>query len=252
MKSLPLTALAATLALAACNNAPETTDNAAVNVGDAVDLNAAAFNDSAPLVEDVSEATTQAVVVAAVPKLAAGTPAAEAAPRDDAAEIEEEIRAGTGIQRVRYGDGWAWTRGGRTIRTADRDGGNVAYFRRGETNPFFVQRGDRAYAYQGDRPIREFDRDGRTRAPEAERMREASEAVRRAREQRERAEQARETARDRDPKGPGRDRPTATPSPTPSASPTARPPRDRDGRPGWTRPTPSPTPTDRPRRDRDG
>ena len=106
MKPLPLTALVAMLALAACNNAPETTDNAAVNVGDAADLNAAAFNDAAPLVEDVADAATAAVAVAAVPKPAAGAPATETAPLNQAAEIEEDIRAGTGIQRVRYGDGW--------------------------------------------------------------------------------------------------------------------------------------------------
>ena len=157
MKPLPLTALFAMLAVAACNSAPETTNNAQVNVGDAIDVNEAAFNDSAPLVEDVSEGAA-AVAVAAVPKPAAGVPAADAAPLNDAAEIEEEIRGGKGIQRIRHGDGWAWTRSGRIVRTADRDGGNVAYFRRGADRPFFVQRGDRSYAYQDNRPVREFDR----------------------------------------------------------------------------------------------
>ncbi|MEI9927368.1 MAG: hypothetical protein WDN44_06220 [Sphingomonas sp.] len=33
-------------------------------------------------------------------------------------------------------------------------------FRGGEASPFFVQRGDKAFAYQGDRPVRQFDRDG--------------------------------------------------------------------------------------------
>lgn len=260
MKTLPLTALAAVLALGACSKAPETTDNAAVNVADAVDLDNFAEDDT-PLIENAEQASTTAVVVPAVPKPAAGVPAAEAAPLNDASEIESEIRTGRNIQRIRHGDGWAWMRDGGIIRTADRDGSNIAYFRRGADRPFLVQRGERAYAYQDNRPVREFDRDGRGRAPDADRTREATEAARDARDQRERADRARDRARasertrgDR----PGRDRPdatpSATPSPTPSASPTARGPgrdRERDGRPGVTRPSPTPEATDRPRRERD-
>lgn len=247
-KSLPLTALAAALALAACNKAPETTDNAAVNVASAEDLGDVPENDEAPVIEDVSAGTTEAVSVPAVPKPVAGTPAAEAAPLADAGEIEQEIRAGTGIQRVRYGDGWAWTQGGRILRTADRDGKNIAYFRKGESNPFFVQRGDRAFAYQGDKPVREFDHDGRARTPDADRAREAAEAAREASNRRAEAEKAREHARpgnDRDHDNARPDRPHATPSPTPS--PAAH---DRDRNDHGDRP--SPRPTDGQRRDRDG
>lgn len=245
MKPLPLTALAAILALAACNKAPETTDNAAVNAADALELDNVVA-DEAPVIEDADEAT--AVAVPALPKPPAGAPAAETAPLNQATEIEEEIREGRGIQRIRHGDGWAWMRDGRIVRTADRDGRNVAYFRRGEERPFFVQRGEHSFAYDGDRPTRTYDRDGRARAPDADRTREAAEAAREAREQRQRADRARETAgrpdrRDRE-HGPARDRIDATPSPTPTPTATATPrgpardrgDRDRSDRPERTRP----------------
>lgn len=238
MKTFPLTALAAAFALAACNGAPETTDNAAVNVADAADLDNVA-SDEAPVIEDAGDAG--AVAVPALPKAVASTPAAEAAPLNDAIEIEDEIRAGRGIQRIRHGDGWAWMRDGRILRTADRDGSNVAYFRDGADKPFFVQRGDRAFAYDGDRPVREFDRDGRARAPDAGEAREANDAAREAREQRDRAEHARDNAgrpdRDRPGRDHDRDRPDATPSPTPSATATPRGPRHPEWQ-GKDRPRP--------------
>jgi len=227
LKSLPLTALAAALALGACNQAPKTTDNQTVDVDNAVAPDDAVLND-APVVEDAADAT--AVTVAAVPKVAAGTTAADAAPLHDAGTIEDEIREGRNVQRIRYGEGWAWTRGGKIVRTADRDGKEVAYFRPGESKPFFVQRGDRSYAFQGGKPTREFDHDGKARAPDADRVREADEAATKAHDRREQAEKARDGARD-NPRG-GRDRdrrPDATPSPTPS--PAATPGdhrRDRD------------------------
>lgn len=261
-KPLPLIALAAALAVAGCNPAPETTDNAQVDVGNAAEPEDADFNAS-PEIENVADSGTEAVTVAAVPKPAAKS--ADTAPLVEASDIEDEIRAGRGIERIRYGQGWAWTRGGRIIRTADRDGKNVAYFRQGEERPFFVQRGGRSYAYQGDRPVREFDRDGRARTPDADRAREAEDAAREARDRRRGAEEARNRARP----GRGPDRPVATPRPTPVATPTPTPTpvtsptpapsstatprwRDRDG-PRGERPrgTPSPQDGDRPRRDRD-
>jgi hypothetical protein len=223
LKSLPLSALAAALALAACNEAPKTTDNAAVDVDNAVAPDDSTLN-AAPVVEDADEAA--AVTVAAVPKPAAGTAAADAEPLHDAGTIEDEIRDGKGIQRIRYGEGWAWTREGRIVRTADRDGTNVAYFRPGEAKPFFVQRGDRSYAYRGGKPVREFDHDGKARAPDADRVREADDAANQAHDWREKAEQARDGARNDPGANRGaRDRrerrPGATPSPTPT--PTATP-----------------------------
>lgn len=214
LKSLPLTALAAALVLGACNQAPKTTDNQTVDVDNAVAPDDAVLN-NAPVVEDAAEAT--AVTVAAVPKVAAGTTAADAAPLHDAGTIEDEIREGRNVQRIRYGEGWAWTRGGKIVRTADRDGKEVAYFRPGESKPFFVQRGDRSYAFQGGKPTREFDDDGKARAPDADRVREADEAATKAHDRREQAEKARDGARDN---GRGDRRRGATPSPTPSAAAT--------------------------------
>lgn len=250
-KPLPLIALVAALALAGCNKAPETTDNAMVDIANAEDADDAAF-DEAPVVENAADAGTEAVTIVAVPKPAARTP--DTAPLVEASDIEDEIRSGTGVERIRYGQGWAWTRAGRIVRTADRDGRNVAYFRGGEDRPFLVQRGGRAFAYQGDRPVREFDRDGRGRAPDADRVREAEQGAREARDRRRGAEEARRRTR------PDRDRPAATPSPTPTPTPAASPSptatprsrdRDRDGRPDWrNRPTPSPQSGDRPRPER--
>ncbi|NYT39991.1 hypothetical protein HZY97_04425 [Sphingomonas sp. R-74633] len=226
MKSLPLTALVAALALGACNQAPKTTDNESVAVENAVAPDDSTLNE-APVVEDADDAT--AVTVAAVPKAAAGIAAADAAPLHDAGTIEDEIRDGKNVQRIRYGDGWAWTRGGKIVRTADRDGKEVAYFRPGEGKPFFVQRGDRSYAFQGGKPTREFDHDGKARAPDADRVREADEAATKAHDRREQAEQARDHARD-NPRGDhDRDhRPGATPSPAPSPTATSDHGRDRD------------------------
>lgn len=229
LKSLPLTALVAALALGACNQAPKTTDNAVVDVDNAVAPDDSTLNE-APVVEDAADAT--AVTVAAVPKAAAGIAAADAAPLHDAGTIEDEIRDGKNVQRIRYGEGWAWTRGGKIVRTADRDGKEVAYFRPGEGKPFFVQRGDRSYAFQGGKPTREFDHDGKASAPDADRAREANEAATKAHDRREQAEQARDHARD-NPRGDRGDRgdrrPDATPSPTPSPTATPdRPGRDRD------------------------
>ncbi|AJP71516.1 hypothetical protein [Sphingomonas hengshuiensis] len=237
-KTLPLAALCAALALAACG-APDSTDNAMVNVGDAAGLGDTPDNSETPLIENLDADTTEAVAVPAVPKPAASASAAETAPLTDAAKIETAIRSGTGIQRVRHGEGWAWTRGGKVVRTADRDGGNIAYFRPDSDRPFLIQRGDRAFAYQGDKPVRSFDREGRVQKPDPDRIREAEEAGREARTQREHAERARETARpapaatgNANPRDRGgredRDEPRgrATPTPTPSATP-----RDRGDRP---------------------
>ncbi|MDG2532838.1 hypothetical protein P6144_04205 [Sphingomonas sp. HITSZ_GF] len=209
LKSLPFTALVAALALGACNQADKTTDNEAVTVENAVAPDDSTLNDT-PVVEDADDAT--AVTVAAVPKAAAGISAEDAAPLHDAGTIEDEIRDGRNVQRIRYGDGWAWTRGGKIVRTADRDGKEVAYFRAGESKPFFVQRGERSYAFQGGKPVRQFDDDGKAKAPDVGRAREANEAAEKAHDRREEAEKARDNPRGE--RGPG-GKPSPTPSPTP-------------------------------------
>jgi hypothetical protein len=215
---LPLASLAAALALAGCNQAPQVTDNAMVNAENAVDLNSAAFNDPAPVIEEVGEEEAAAVAVVAVPAIPKGASAADTVPLADAASIEREIRTGREIRRVRYGEGLAWMRGNQILRTADRDGRNAAYFRRGDNRPFFVQRGGRSYSYQGDRPVREFDRDGRPGDIDQGGRRDAEEAARDARGQHDRA---REAWRNPDRRRPGlRRRPRLRP----------RRPRERDNR----------------------
>lgn len=238
LKTLPLLSLTAALALAGCNKAPQTTDNAMVNVDQATEANGAAFSDAAPVVENSAADSTAAVSVAAVPKPANGVSATDAAPLVEAGAIEDEIRDGNGIERVRYGDGWAWTCSGAILRTADRDGNNVAYFRGGRDQPFLVQRGQRAYAYQGDKPVRVFDRNGSAQAPDADRTREAEQAANDARNQRQHAQDARDHARG------GHGEASPTPSPTASPSPEPRG-HDRHGRADAS-PTPTPAPTDSP------
>lgn len=222
---LPLTALAAALALAGCNNAPKLTDNALVDANEAVELNDTAFNDQAPVVEQAGEESTPAVAVAAVPAPPKDAPAAQVAPIEDASGIEDEIRAGRDIERIRYGEGWAWTRDGQILRTADRDGRNVSYFRAGQRDPFFVQRGDRSYAYENGRAVRRFDREGRPRAIDQGERNDAEDAARTARNQRNGAERARDEARRPDRARHDRDRPSTTPTPTasPAASPSPLP-----------------------------
>jgi hypothetical protein len=219
-KPLPLAPVALALALAACNQAPKVTDNALVDVANAADVNGAAFNDAAPVIEEAGDSDTAAVAVVAVPKPAPGVSQEDSAPLVEASDIEDEIRSGQGIERIRYGDGWAWRRNGVIVRTADRDGRNTAYFRRGEDRPFFVQRDGRGFSYRGDRPVRSFDRDGRPERPDANRTHEAEEAARDARNRREQAERAEDRG---DHRGGGRDHDRATPTPTPSASPTDEP-----------------------------
>lgn len=250
-RPLPFTALAAALALAACNQAPKTTDNSMVDVGNAEDMNAAAFNDQAPLVEDAAADDTPAIAVVEVPRPASNAPAADNEPLVDASAIEDEIRAGTGIERIRYGDGWAWRRNGVIIRTADRNGRNTAYFRRGESTPFFAQRGDRSFSYRDGRPARVYDHDGRAQAPDAGHKREADDAARDARNRHDEAERAHDrAANDGRANHPGErpHPPVATPSPQGGDH------HDRQGSDGGTRghhrpdatPTPTPTPSPSP------
>jgi hypothetical protein len=83
-----------------------------------------------------------AVPAIPVPKVAATVPASDAAPVRMAAETAVEIERGSGISRIRQSDGWAWIRDGQVICTATHDGREVAYFRGGDRQPYWVQRGD--------------------------------------------------------------------------------------------------------------
>lgn len=241
--NLPLLSLVATLALAACNQAPVTTDNAMVNVENAADYNDSAFNDAEPVVENLAADDTPAVDIVAVPAAPVNATPVDRTERDDASRIEDDIRTGRGIQRVRYHDGWAWMRDGQIIRTAGPDGRDVAYFRPGVTAPFFVQRDGRSYLYRDGKPVRVIGSDGRARDPDADRRREADNAARDAETHRRQADDARRHARDGG-RPDNRPHPTPTPTPTPSPTPT-RDHHGHDGRPGAGGPsaTPSPQPS---------
>lgn len=86
---------------------------------------------------------------------------AQAAPLNDAGEIASEISANTMIEEVPVNGGLAWREDGQVVRTASNDGQRVAYFRAGQSRPFFVQRGGLAYAYQDGRAALAFDSQGR-------------------------------------------------------------------------------------------
>ncbi|WP_395611962.1 hypothetical protein [Allosphingosinicella sp.] len=86
---------------------------------------------------------------------------AQAAPLNDAGEIASEISANTMIEEVPVNGGLAWREDGQVVRTASNDGQRVAYFRAGQSRPFFVQRGGLAYAYQDGRAALAYDSQGR-------------------------------------------------------------------------------------------
>jgi hypothetical protein len=115
---------------------------------------------------------------------------AQAAPLNDAGEIASEISANTMIERVPAGGGLAWREDGQVVRTASRDGQRVAYFRAGEHQPFFVQRGGLAYAYQHGRAELAYDSQGRPAPVPATALADAQRLAEQARREREAAEQA--------------------------------------------------------------
>lgn len=82
-------------------------------------------------------------------------------PLNDAGEIASEIASDTSVERVPYEGGWAWRKDGEILRTVSADGRRVAYFWPGEDEPFFVQQGDRSYAYDDGHVERAYDRNGR-------------------------------------------------------------------------------------------
>lgn len=221
---LPLTALSG------CNQAPQPS---ATNIGgvaagaaEAV-TNAIDFNANDVVVEDEASAPDVPVTVPAVPTVAPGTSPEDAQPIRDAATLEAEIKRGTGITRVRHGDGWAWIQGGHILRTASRDGREVAYFRPLEDKPYFVQHDQEAFAYKGDRVTRAYDRAGRPHTPDAQRTREAEQAARRVHDERQHAHEAVRNP-DRDERG-GKGRSKARPAPTPAATSDGRHPDRGDG-----------------------
>ena len=115
---------------------------------------------------------------------------AQAAPLNDAGEIASEISANTMIEQVPVNGGLAWREDGQVVRTASSDGQRIAYFRAGERQPFFVQRGGLAYAYENGRAALAYDGAGRPAPlPEAARA-DAERVADQSRREREAAEQA--------------------------------------------------------------
>ncbi|MBW4330808.1 hypothetical protein KY084_07945 [Stakelama sp. CBK3Z-3] len=159
-------ALAPALALAACN-APSGSDTA---------NDTAALTNTDSDVEITNEADTDDVTVVEVPvseDSTASTSSSDTAAATEAAETASLIAAGTGITRVSHGDGYAWMRDGEIVRTASRDGKQVAYFHPGDDNPYFVQKDDRAFAMSNGKVTREFDSKGRSHTPDSDGQREA-------------------------------------------------------------------------------
>jgi hypothetical protein len=115
---------------------------------------------------------------------------AQAAPLNDAGEIASEISANTMIEQVPVNGGLAWREDGQVVRTASRDGQRVAYFRAGERQPFLVQRGGLAFAYQNGRAELAYDSDGRPAPVPAAALAEAERLAAQSRREREAAEHA--------------------------------------------------------------
>ena len=197
---LPLVAIAAALALGACQSQEPAADNAAA-AGPAVadEANVAALPVDNSGVDDAAGATADApdtvVQVVTVPAVAADTPAADAAPVQEAVAAQSTIDRGQGITRVRHDGGWAWMRDGHVLRTASADGRRVSYFRNGEDRPYYVQEQDRGYVYANGRPTRAVDRRGRAAALDAQQRRDADTAAQQARADHDRAERHRADAR---------------------------------------------------------
>ena len=120
----------------------------------------------------------------------------QAAPLNEAGEIASEISANTMIEQVPVRGGLAWREDGAVVRTASSDGRRVAYFRPGERQPFLVQRGGLAYAYENGRAALAYDRDGRPAPLPAAARADAERLADQALSERDAAEQARpETSR---------------------------------------------------------
>lgn len=186
-------AIATALMLAGCGSKTGTDngiDNAAMidTANLATDNETATLDDSAVVEDETTVA--QPVQVVEVPAPAADTPAAEAAPLIDAAEVAQVIAAGTGVTRVRQADGWAWMQNNQIIRTASTDGRRVSYFRNGSTTPYYVQQGGSGYAYSGGRVTRQFDSQGHGKAPDADHQRQGGQLATQAHNDHDHAQQA--------------------------------------------------------------
>ena len=177
--------LAILLAMTACNGGARS-DNGLANAD--LTANDLAAND-AMVAETIDEGDASAEV-APLPTPPNDVSAADAAPLVQATQVATEIAQDNSVERVPYQGGWAWRRGGQIIRTASRDGSRVSYFRPRESAPFYVQQGDRGFAYSGGRPQRAYDRSGRPARVDAARRAEAERIAQQARRDRDEAQRA--------------------------------------------------------------
>lgn len=184
------------LLVSSCNQAPETaTDNVAAANEVLAENAAIEAADAIAAADEVEEATAaqpativeQPVQVVQVPAPPPSAPPAAAAPLTDAASTARRIRDSRDIVRIPYQGGWAWRENGRIVRTSSSDGRRVSYFRPGEDKPYFVQDGDRGYAYSGGRIQRGYDSHGNPVAVDQSRRQRGEQLAREATEDRSRA-----------------------------------------------------------------
>lgn len=185
MKPIPLhpAAFAAILLAAGCS-APS--DNNAQAGADTGVENALSFNEATPG-ENASEAEA---AVPPPPAAPAGASTQDAAPLVQARQVATEIDSAPDVERVPFQGGWAWRRHGQTIRTSSADGRRISYFRPGESTPFFVQQGERSFAYAGGRAQRAYDRGGHGAPVPPDRQSEARQLANQSRHDRDVAQQA--------------------------------------------------------------
>lgn len=177
--------LAILLAMSACNGAASS-DNVAANAD--LTANDTIANDEMAA-ENIDEGDASAEV-APLPAPPNDLSADDAAPLVQATQVAAEIAQDSSVERVPYQDGWAWRRNGQIIRTASRDGTRVSYFRPGESAPFYVQQGDRGFAYSRGQPRRAYDRSGHAAQVDAARRAEAERLAQQSRREREEAQRA--------------------------------------------------------------
>lgn len=222
MPVLPFLALAAPLALAACN---QPTSGANDDTANAIAAGMTANEEAAAADTDTDTADVPPAIAA--PAVPADAPAEQAVPLTEAAEAAATIASDPTVTRVEWGDGWAWKRDGQIVRTASRDGKRVSYFHPGTDHPYLVQDGGESYGYDDNgRLAHVYDHNGRPGAPSAAQRGDADRLNTQARQDRDHARTA-----------PPHQAPDRKPPPRPAPSGSRG--HDHDPHPA---PTPSPTP----------
>lgn len=152
-------ALMAALLVAACSDETDTVGHSAINTIDA--LNAGVVDVDVDAEPDFSD------ILPPLPDALQNDANLFEAPITEAKAIDAAIRARK-LVRLRHEGGWAWQQDGAIVRTADLKKRHLAYFRAGTAHPFLVRDKVHAYAFDGEKPIRQYDRGGGNRAPDAQ------------------------------------------------------------------------------------